>query len=351
MTGTPSMRGSSCAGCASTRTRLRDRNAYYSPDEEGAAVRLFPGDRQGRGQHAGDRRLHLPVARHRRARDDACAARRRAPALQRSRRIPTCTAFHEAFADIVALFQHFTYPAVLESQIRRTRGDLDSENLLGQLAQQFGRATGRGAALRDALGDSDETGSVDGRARRIRTRSTRRIGAHARGAILVAAVFRAFLLIYRARTADLFRIATSGHRQAARGRDPSGPDEAAGRRGRPLRRPRAADVHSRDRLLPAGGHHVRRIPPRHHHRRHGLRARRARQFPHGLHRSVPGVGHLSARCVEHGRRRPGLAERRGIDAGTDRGRLDLPPAGRSAGTPEAVRSRCRPQLEPRERPV
>ena len=65
---------------------------------------------------------------------------------------PDVPAFHEAFADIVALFQHFTYPTVLESQIRRTRGDLDSENLLGQLAQQFGRATGRGAALRDALG-------------------------------------------------------------------------------------------------------------------------------------------------------------------------------------------------------
>ena len=57
---------------------------------------------------------------------------------------PDVHAFHEAFADIVALFQHFTYPPVLESQIRRTRGDLDSESLLGQLAQQFGRATGRG---------------------------------------------------------------------------------------------------------------------------------------------------------------------------------------------------------------
>jgi hypothetical protein len=36
------------------------------------------------------------------------------------------------------------------------------------------------------------------------------LGAHDRGAILVAAVFRAFLLIYRERTADLFRIATQG---------------------------------------------------------------------------------------------------------------------------------------------
>ena len=55
---------------------------------------------------------------------------------------PDMLAFHEAFADIVALFQHFTFPDVLRHQIARTRGDLRDQNLLGQLAQQFGRATG-----------------------------------------------------------------------------------------------------------------------------------------------------------------------------------------------------------------
>ncbi len=64
-------------------------------------------------------------------------------------------AFHEAFADIVALFQHFAYPGVLRDQIMRTRGDLASESFLGQLAQQFGKASGRGSALRDALGSID----------------------------------------------------------------------------------------------------------------------------------------------------------------------------------------------------
>jgi hypothetical protein len=37
---------------------------------------------------------------------------------------PDVLAFHEAFADIVALFQHFAYPGILETQIRRARGDL-----------------------------------------------------------------------------------------------------------------------------------------------------------------------------------------------------------------------------------
>jgi hypothetical protein len=59
-------------------------------------------------------------------------------------------AFHEAFADIVALFLHFSYPGVLRHQIGQTRGDLSGENLLAQLAQQFGKAAGRGGALRDA---------------------------------------------------------------------------------------------------------------------------------------------------------------------------------------------------------
>lgn len=35
---------------------------------------------------------------------------------------PDVLAFHEAFADIVALFQHFTFPEVLKHQIARTRG-------------------------------------------------------------------------------------------------------------------------------------------------------------------------------------------------------------------------------------
>src|SRR4029079_5483101 len=64
-------------------------------------------------------------------------------------------AFHEAFADIVALFQHFTLPEALRHQIAETRGDLEKQNLLGQLAVQFGEATGRYGALRDYIGETE----------------------------------------------------------------------------------------------------------------------------------------------------------------------------------------------------
>ena len=52
---------------------------------------------------------------------------------------PDTRAFHEAFADLVALFQHFTFPEVLQHQIAQSRGNLSSENLLGQLAQNLVR--------------------------------------------------------------------------------------------------------------------------------------------------------------------------------------------------------------------
>jgi hypothetical protein len=118
-------------------------------------------------------------------------------------------AFHEAFADIVALFQHFSYPGVLRDQIARTRGDLARQSVLGQLAQQFALASGRGDALRSYLGKEDEKGvwkPVKPDAALLEQTSE----PHERGAILVAAVFGAFTKVYQARTRDLFRIATEG---------------------------------------------------------------------------------------------------------------------------------------------
>ena len=123
---------------------------------------------------------------------------------------PDVLAFHEAFADIVALFQHFTFPDVLIHQIARTRGDLANQNLLAQLATQFGHARGTHGALRDAIGKYDpERGSW------IKhvpdpTELDRTPEVHARGAILVAAVFDAFLSIYQNRSRDLLRIASGG---------------------------------------------------------------------------------------------------------------------------------------------
>src|SRR5262249_60707250 len=115
---------------------------------------------------------------------------------------PDVLAFHEAFADIVAMFQHFTMPEALLNQIKRTRGDLSQESLLGELAVQFGFASGMHGALRSAIGGEASRGDYDKR---------RKEGEpHALGAVLVSAVFAAFVTIYRARSADLIRLATNG---------------------------------------------------------------------------------------------------------------------------------------------
>jgi len=119
-------------------------------------------------------------------------------------------AFHESFSDLVALFQHFSMPAALAQQIGKARGDLRTRNLLGELAVQFGEATGRYGALRSAIGAVDPKTGAWAPLKPDPTALERVREPHDRGAILVAAVFDAFLRIYDRRTADLLRIATGG---------------------------------------------------------------------------------------------------------------------------------------------
>lgn len=186
---------------------LRDRNAYYSPAKKALLFGYFPVTEKDRHNTPGT--LVFTCLSHDVIAHEVTHALLDGvhPRFNEATNVDV-HAFHEAFADLVALFQHFSYPAVLESQISRTQGDLDSENLLGQLAQQFGRATGRGGALRDALGK--EIKGVWKPRKPDPHQLDKTMDAHPRGAILVAAVFKAFLLIYRSQTADLFRIATSG---------------------------------------------------------------------------------------------------------------------------------------------
>lgn len=124
-------------------------------------------------------------------------------------------AFHEGFADIVALLQHFTMDSVVAHQIARERGKLRGNTLLTGLARQFGQAIGRQGALRYALDLIDRQRNVDlatdpaERQKRLDAlpKLAETIEPHDRGGFLVAAIFDAFVTIYESRTADLFRIA------------------------------------------------------------------------------------------------------------------------------------------------
>ncbi len=188
---------------------LRERNAYYSPAKKALLFGYFPVEKRDKDNVPGTvvfTCLSHDIIAHEitHAILDGLHPRFNEPTN------PDVHAFHEAFSDIVAIFQHFTYPELLENQISKTRGNLGTENLLSQLAQQFGRSTGRGNALRDALGGINELTNEWELKKPDPRALDETFEPHNRGAILVAAVFRAFLLIYRDQSKDLFRIATQG---------------------------------------------------------------------------------------------------------------------------------------------
>jgi hypothetical protein len=187
---------------------LREANAYYSPEKKALLFGYFPAP-AAEGPTTARLTVFTCLSHDIIAHEvthallDGMHRRFREPSN------PDVLAFHEAFADLVALFLHFSIPEVLRHQIAATRGDLSSQNRLGELAQQFGQAIGQRGALRSAIGRVDEKGQwapLDPDPDALGTR----VEPHDRGAILVAAVFDAFLTIYKARVADLLRIASEG---------------------------------------------------------------------------------------------------------------------------------------------
>jgi hypothetical protein len=126
---------------------------------------------------------------------------------------PDVAAFHEGFADIVALLQRFTFGELVEHQLAASRGELEGSTVLGELATQFGEALeGNRGALRSMIGRWTEK---NGKREWVPLEPTpadyiEHVEAHERGAVLVATVFDAFQRVYKFRTRDLLRIATSG---------------------------------------------------------------------------------------------------------------------------------------------
>jgi hypothetical protein len=189
---------------------LRQANAYYSPTKKALLFGYFPASSDAPGDHIPKGMvftcLSHDIVTHETTHALLDGMHRRF--IEDSQQ--DTLAFHEAFADIVALFQHFSFPEVLRQQISRTRGDLASQSLLGQLAQQFGKAIGQYGALRDAIGEFDKKENKWKPRQPDPNDYQKEFEPHARGAILVAAVFEAFLSIYKCRIADLLRIASNG---------------------------------------------------------------------------------------------------------------------------------------------
>ena len=114
-------------------------------------------------------------------------------------------AWHEAFADLITLFQHFAHREVVLEAVTTTRGDLQKGGALFDLAREFGQSSGRGAALRSAI-DPGKTEEEQRTPARFRAATE----PHERGSCFVAGVFDAYIDHFRDSVADLLRIATSG---------------------------------------------------------------------------------------------------------------------------------------------
>jgi subtilisin family serine protease len=191
---------------------LRAANAYYSPERKALLFGYFRARAGAGAEHVPDGIVFTCLSHDVIAHETAHALLDGVHRRFREPTNPDVLAFHEAFADIVALFQHFGIAAALEAEIARTRGDLGRENLLGALARQFGRAVGGHGALRDFIGETierdGETVWVPRPPRPTDYAASRQ--PHARGAVLVAAVFDAFRQIYHRRAEVLVRLASGG---------------------------------------------------------------------------------------------------------------------------------------------
>lgn len=174
---------------------LADANAYYSDDDRALLFGYFPAS-SGRAIYTC---LSHDIVAHEttHALLDGLRRRFQEPGL------PDQPAFHEAFADIVALLSVFSVPSVVEhllgepdasgriAEDRVTERALEQSALIG-LAEEMGEEvhSERGKALRRSI----EVEPSD----RWRT-DPAFLPAHRRGEVLVAAVMRTFLRMWRDR--------------------------------------------------------------------------------------------------------------------------------------------------------
>lgn len=193
-------------------------NAFYSPDAHGILFGYFQAGRENVGRNIPGQTIFTCLSHDIIVHEmtHAIIDGLRTHFMEQTN--PDVAAFHEAFADLVALFRHFSHREVLLDAIQRTGGRLytpalkgdeladlaenswlaskdDSLNPLIGLASQFGDVFGKRAGLRSAIGKPKTMNEL---------RNTTE--CHERGSVLVAAVFEAFFTVYLKRAARHFRI-------------------------------------------------------------------------------------------------------------------------------------------------
>lgn len=197
---------------------IQEANAFYDPEMHALVFGYFTASETDPGNNLPGQTIFTCLA------HDVVAHETTHALLDGIRRFymePTnvdVAAFHEGFADIVALFQHFSIKEAVAEALRGTRGtlfpeqmapevkpgaggaktgaQLSPDNPLVGVANQFGDGIGLHGPLRKAIGTPPNSKALETMTE-----------CHDRGAILVAAVFDAFFTVFLRRTRDLWRIA------------------------------------------------------------------------------------------------------------------------------------------------
>lgn len=211
---------------------MREANAFYSPDVHGILFGYFRASTTDPGENLPGQTVFTCLSHDIIAHETTHAI---VDGIREYFMEPTnidVAAFHEAFADLAALFRHFSHRETLLDTLQKTGGrlyalhlksassgapdedqagkgkpsiqaDIAEQNPLIGLANQFGQASGMHGSLRSALGTPPNS-------RDIETVTE----PHERGSILVAAVFDAFFTVYLARATPLLRIYRAGGRSS-----------------------------------------------------------------------------------------------------------------------------------------
>lgn len=206
-------------------------NAFYSREAHGILFGYFRASENNQGNNLPGQRVFTCLSHDIIAHEVTHAVIDGIRAFFTEPTNPDVLAFHEAFADLTALFLHFSHKEALLDTIRKTGGHLYSyeltpdaaaaegsasssaaarivgamptRNPLIELARQFGEASGMGHGLRSAL---DERPDPEALRKHVNE-------PHLRGSILVAAVFDAYFSTYLRASADLFHIYRAGGAQ------------------------------------------------------------------------------------------------------------------------------------------
>jgi hypothetical protein len=208
---------------------MAEANAYYSPEAKGILFGYFRASESNPGQNLPGQTVFTCLSHDIIAHETTHAVIDGIRTHFTYATNPDVPAFHEAFADLVALFRHFSHKHVLLDAIQKSGGrlfetllapaveptpgdpstgappkasiqaQLAERNPLVDLAHQFGDATGRNAGLRSALGTPPDPRDY-----------AEKLEPHDRGSVLVAAVFDAYFTVYLKRTAALFQVYRAG---------------------------------------------------------------------------------------------------------------------------------------------